>query len=185
PLAFDASLEPRATAQAIVDAAVPDLAEVCVIDILLPVGSIGTTAVAAVDPAIAERLEETRRVAPIDGDGAHPVAEVLRRERAMVVRDLEPNEVRSRVADNDEHRKLMVEAGYSSAAIVPMLARGRMRGVLSFLHGRGDRRYDPTDLSVLTDLAGRAALALDNAYLYSERDSIAQILQAGLRPDAP
>jgi PAS domain S-box-containing protein len=183
--AFDASLEPRQTARAIVEAAVPELADICGIDMLLPDGSIGDATVGARDPAIGERLEAIRTRAPIDPTSRHPVAEVIRTRRPVVVRHLDTPEVRSRVALNDEHAELIVAAGYTSAAVVPMFARGRLLGALSFLHGHSDRRYDEADLTLLADIAGRAALALDNAYLYRERDAIARTLQAGLRPEAP
>jgi PAS domain S-box-containing protein len=183
--AFDASLDPAQTARAIVEAAVPELADICVIDILLPNASIGQATVGARDQAIGERLEEIRKRTPIDPAGRHPVAEVIRTRRPAVVRHLDTPEVRSRVALSEEHSKLIAAAGYTSAAVVPMFARGRLLGTLSFLHGHSDRRYDEGDLNLLADIAGRAALALDNAYLYRERDAIARTLQAGLRPEAP
>ncbi len=46
-------------------------------------------------------------------------------------------------------------------------------------------RYDADDLLLLGELADRAAMALDNARLYEERDQIAQNLQRGLRPPEP
>jgi serine phosphatase RsbU (regulator of sigma subunit) len=48
-----------------------------------------------------------------------------------------------------------------------------------------NRRYDSGDIALMDDLAGRAAMALDNARLYAERDHIAQVLQRGLVPDHP
>jgi serine phosphatase RsbU (regulator of sigma subunit) len=66
-----------------------------------------------------------------------------------------------------------------------MIARGRLIGALSFLHVANDRRFDESDLTLLEDLAARAAMSLDNARLYSERDRIAKVLQRGLRPDDP
>jgi serine phosphatase RsbU (regulator of sigma subunit) len=50
------------------------------------------------------------------------------------------------------------------------------------LQVRSDRRYDPTDLDLLQDLAGRAAMALDNARLYAERTHVARTLQESLLP---
>ena len=79
----------------------------------------------------------------------------------------------------------MHDAGYNSAAVVPLVARGRTLGALSFLHAHGDMRYDPGDLEFLSELGERAALALDNARLYRERDRIAKNLQRGLRPPRP
>jgi serine phosphatase RsbU (regulator of sigma subunit) len=89
------------------------------------------------------------------------------------------------VAQSDDHRRLMEDAGYNSAAVVGLVARGRVLGALSFLHVAADLRYDSGDLDFLNELGDRAAIALDNARLYEERDQIAADLQRGLRPPEP
>jgi signal transduction histidine kinase len=51
--------------------------------------------------------------------------------------------------------------------IVPLNARGRTLGAISLAFTRGSgRRYGPNHLALAEELAGRAALALDNAQLY-------------------
>jgi PAS domain S-box-containing protein len=179
---LDASLDPVQTARTIVDTAVPELAELCVIDFVRPDGWLGDSVVAAADPAAGARLEEIRKRAPLDPEGEHPVAQVLRAHRPMIWRDLRSPASIGLVAQNEEHRQLMTEAGYNSAAVVELVARGRTIGALSFLHFRSDLRYDTSDLELLSELADRAALALDNARLYRERDRVAANLQRGLRP---
>ena len=52
-----------------------------------------------------------------------------------------------------------------SAALAP---RGRTLGVITFAMAESGRRYSPTDLPLVEDLARRAALAVDNARLYRE-----------------
>ena len=163
----------------------PQLAELCVIDLIRPDGSIGDTTAAAVDPTIARTLEELRARQPLRPDSEHPVAEAVRRGLPVVERDLTPEDVRARVAQSGEHGDLIVAAVYNSAAVLPMYARGRLIGALTFLHLRSDRRYDSSDVSLLSQLASRAGLAIDNARLYRERDRIARTLQAGLRPERP
>ncbi len=182
---FDSSLDPNETARNIVHAAIPDLAEVCVIDFLRPDGRIGESVVAASRPRVAATLEEIRRSTPLDPAGDHPVATVLREGRAMIWPDLRAPEVVDQVVQSEEHRQLMEEAGYSSATVVPLVARGRTLGTLSFLHATSDLRYDETEIEFLAELGSRAAMALDNARLFRERDSIARDLQRGMRPPRP
>ena len=56
-----------------------------------------------------------------------------------------------------------------SAVVVPLLARGRILGVLVLAYGSvSGRRHGPADLTLADDLAGRAAVALDNARLYRD-----------------
>lgn len=182
---LDISLGFEETARTIVSTAVPDLAAICVFDRVMADGRLGESIAAGIDPESARRLEEVRRQAPLDPAGSHPVAQVLRAGEPMVWRDLRAPEVAAEVAQNEEHRRLMEDAGYNSAAVVGLVARGRILGALSFLHSHADLRYDPGDLEFLGELGDRAAIALDNARLYAERSQIAADLQRGLRPPEP
>jgi PAS domain S-box-containing protein len=182
---LDTSLDPVETARTIVSTAVPELAELCLIDFRRPDGWLGDSVVAGANPEMAARLERIRREKPLDPGGEHPVAQVLRLNQPMVWRDLKAPEVIDKVSQSSAHLQLMNDAGYNSAAVVPLVARGRTLGVLSFLHAHGDMRYDQGDLEFLAELGERAALALDNARLYRERDRIAKNLQRGLRPPRP
>jgi hypothetical protein len=137
---LDSSLDPQQTLRKIVRTAVPELAELCVIDLIDTEGSITETVAAAVDSAAAAELER-EAVA-----GQYP-------------RD----------------------AGDRSTATFPMVARGRMLGTISFIHTGS---YQASQLAVLEDLTGRAALAFDNARLYAERDHVAHTLRRSLMPAA-
>jgi PAS domain S-box-containing protein len=182
---LDASLDPIETARNIVAKAVPDLAEVCIVDFIREDGLVGDSVAASAIPEAAERLERIRHESPLDPDGEHPVAQVLRSGEPTVWRDLKHPEVADTVAQTDEHRALIDETGYESAAVVALTARGRKIGALSFLHAKASVRYEDADLEFLGELGDRAAMALDNARLYQERDAIARNLQRGLRPPRP
>lgn len=183
--ALDASLDPVETMRTIASTAVPELCELCVIDLLEEDGSFGAAVAAATDPALAQELEGVRRRSPLAADGRHPVAQVMRARKPMVWRDLTDPGVISEVSQSDEHRELVERAGYHSAVVAPLTARGRTLGALSLLHLASNRRYDAADLALVENLATRAAMALDNAHLYADRDHIAAVLQRGLVPDRP
>jgi PAS domain S-box-containing protein len=182
---LDASLDFGRTARTIVQTAVPELAEVCVLDFIRRDGWVGDSVVGAANPDVAATLEEIRKRTPLDPRCNHPVAQVLRANRPMVWRDLTAPSVLEDVVQNEEHRRLIEETHYQSAAVAPLVARGTTLGAISFLHASTDLRFDEEDLRLLGDLADRAAMALDNARLYEERDRIAQNLQRGLRPPEP
>ncbi|HEY2154520.1 MAG TPA: response regulator, partial [Isosphaeraceae bacterium] len=55
-----------------------------------------------------------------------------------------------------------------SALAIPLEAGGRMLGALLVATGSSGRRLGPADFSLAEDIAGRAAIALDNARLYRE-----------------
>ena len=62
---------------------------------------------------------------------------------------------------------LDVGHGLTHAAIFPLAARGRTLGVL-LLGGSGARSFGPAEDALASELAGRVAIALDNARLYSK-----------------
>jgi serine phosphatase RsbU (regulator of sigma subunit) len=70
----------------------------------------------------------------------------------------------------------------NSVMIVPLIARGRTLGAMTFVWAESGRTYDDDDLLLAEDVAARAALALDNARLYRERDTVAKTLQKSLLP---
>jgi serine phosphatase RsbU (regulator of sigma subunit) len=90
-----------------------------------------------------------------------------------------------------EQRPVLVPAGELPSSLaddrsgdvlaVPLVARRRLLGLLLVGRNTGTS-YAADDVGLLTDLARRAALAVDNARLYEERTSIAQALQASLLP---
>jgi PAS domain S-box-containing protein len=182
--AFDTSLDPVQTMRTIARTAIPKLAELCVIDLIREDGVIGDSVVAAVDERTERRLEELRTRQPLNMNGLHPVARALRSRTTVVIDDLSDPEALDEVAQSDEHRQLMLQAGYQSAVVMTLTARGRLLGTLSFLHMRGDaHRYDPVHLPLMQELASRAAMALDNANMYAERARVARTLQRSLLPE--
>lgn len=60
-------------------------------------------------------------------------------------------------------------SGFSTrtALCVPLLMRGRVSGVIEVLNKEEGEAYTEHDLALLTALAGQAAVALDNAQLYT------------------
>ncbi|MEP0919403.1 ATP-binding protein [Leptolyngbya sp. DQ-M1] len=71
-------------------------------------------------------------------------------------------------ARDAEHLQILRALGLKSVMIVPLIVRGRTLGVISFISAESGHSYSLADLSLAEELARRAALALDNAYLYLE-----------------
>ncbi len=77
------------------------------------------------------------------------------------------------------------ELAPESCADLPLVARGRSVGVLSLCNGAGRAPMSDDEITVAKEVAVRAALALDNARLYSEQRTLAEGLQRSLLTDPP
>jgi PAS domain S-box-containing protein len=175
---LEAPPEPEAMLEQIVRLPVPDVADVCIVD-LVEDGELGATWVHAVDERNAELLRESRARYPLDAGGPHPVAIVARTAQPHIQAEIGRERLRAFAVD-EEHVEQMLSAGYGTSLAVPMIARGRTIGVLSFLRFGTSSPYDETDADLAGELAGRAALALDNARLFADLRRAERQLEAVL-----
>jgi PAS domain S-box-containing protein len=174
------SLDPSTTMGQVAELTVPQLADLCVIDLLdQDDGSICDVAVAAAEPGLAESLERLRVEHPLDPAGEHPVARVIRSGQPMLLERMSKALLAS-FAQSSKHARFMISHGYRSAIVAPLLARGRTLGALSALRLGESPPYTAGDLGLACELASRAALAIDNARLYSDLRRTEQRLQAVL-----
>src|SRR3989440_734687 len=82
---LDRSLNPDETLRQIASLAVPERAAMCVIDLAEEDGGVRGVAVEARDEELAEGMRDMRSRFPLDPDGPHPVARVLREERSTLI----------------------------------------------------------------------------------------------------
>jgi sigma-B regulation protein RsbU (phosphoserine phosphatase) len=78
---------------------------------------------------------------------------------------------------------VLADRAQGDVLALPLVARRRLLGGLVVARRAGGR-YSAEDVSLLLDLARRAALAVDNARLYEDRTEIARALQESLLPPA-
>jgi PAS domain S-box-containing protein len=161
------SLDYQATLTSLARLAVPRLADWCTIDILEEDGSINQLAVTHKDPGKDAWERELMRRYPPDPDAPQGVPRVLRSGEPEFYPEV-TDEALVDAARDAEHLRIMREVGFTSVMILPLVARGRTFGALTLVTAESGRRYEASDLAVAEDLARRAALAVDNARLYSE-----------------
>ena len=77
-----------------------------------------------------------------------------------------------RMAHSPEDLKFLRSLGIRSSIVVPIRARDRNLGTLSLLTAWSGRRYAADDLRFVQILASRIGLALDNAGLFSDLESV-------------
>jgi len=174
------------TLDAIAGILVPELGDFCTIDVIEGDG-LRRAAVRASGPE-AESIEAGLAArAPTLQERMASAASVVRQEPRFFERVAEAD-LRD-VAEDDEDLAFLRRLGVRSAVTVELRARGRPTGMLSVGVSHSGRRFRPDDSHFASILAGRVALALDNAGLFSdlerserERAEIAETLQRGLLP---
>lgn len=174
------SLELTQILERLASAAVPFLADWCVVDMLERDGSARRMLVHHRDRAKAGVCDALKRYGP-RRDRRIPITQVLESGRPVLLEEIS-EEVLEGVAQSGEHRALIEDLGMDSAIIVPLEARGRCLGTLMLVSSSSDRRFGPSDLLVSQDLAQRAGLALDNSRLFQEYRALARKLQESLLP---
>ena len=174
------------TLDAIAAILVPALGDYCMIDVIEE-GRIRRAAVRVDGPdaeAIEKGLAERK---PALQEQIADAASVARQEPRLFERvteaDLRP------VAESEEDLRFLLAMKIRSFVTLELRARGRPTGILSVGVSHSGRRYRQDDADFFAILAGRVALALDNAGLFSnlerserERAEIAATLQRGLLP---
>jgi serine phosphatase RsbU (regulator of sigma subunit)/PAS domain-containing protein len=171
------SLDLQTTMSQVADLTVPRLADLCAIDLLAEDGSVRELAVAAADEDVARAMEELRAEFPVDPDGEHPIARVIRSGKPVLLPEVREG-VLCPIGQESEHARFLLEHGCHSAAVAPLVARGRTLGALGVLRLGEGPAYNHEDMGIVIELARRAALAIDNARLFSELRGIEQRLEA-------
>lgn len=149
-----APLHYRDTLTALTRLVVPALADLCLIDVVDDVGTAHRLAVASVNPA-----KETELAEALTPPTVVPSASA----QARVIATHQPE--RSDVAPTDDVTEATRRAGIRSMMVVPLVARQRMLGALTFAVTESNRSYTDEDLAFAEEIGRRAAMHLDNARL--------------------
>lgn len=155
------SLGHEQTLRNVAKLAVPRLADACIVHAFFN-GHFQGVAVEHIDPERGSTIERQRNEHPVDPESTHPVAQVIRSQRATVwsVANKSPA---SEHLHTDELNDIF-SARPSGGIIMPLLARGQLLGVIALY--REKQSYDSDDLFLAEELGRRAALAIDNARLH-------------------
>jgi serine phosphatase RsbU (regulator of sigma subunit)/ketosteroid isomerase-like protein len=174
------------TLDAIAAILVPEFGDFCTIDVI-EADRVRRAAVRATGPdaeAIEKGLAERK---PALQERFADAASTARQEPKFFERVAEAD-LRD-VAADEQDLEFLLGIGVRSFVTVELRARARATGVLSVGVSHSGRRFRRDDAHFAGVLAGRVALALDNAGLFSdlerserERAEIAETLQRGLLP---
>lgn len=174
-----ASLEYEATLASIARLAVPTIADWCIVDLLDDQGAIRQVGIAHSDPSKESLVRELRLRYPPTPNPQHVILRVLRSGQAELTPEVTEADLRDRARD-EAHFNLLRSLGIHSHMVVPLIARGRTLGAISFIGGPS-RRYSAADLALAEELAARAAVAIDNAHLLAAERQARDETEAALR----
>lgn len=88
------------------------------------------------------------------------------------------------VARTDENLRRLRALGMVSVMTVPITARGRILGAITFVASAEGRPFTGADLSLAEELAERCGLAIDNARLHRAAQDLVQSERARLSAEA-
>ncbi len=177
--ALAASLDWEQTLTQVAKLAVPALADWCIVDVLEEDAvTIKQVAVAAADPKKEDLLREMRMLYPPTIDSPQPASRTLRSGEPVLFGDFDDAALLATTRD-ERHLKLIAQLDPCSAVAVPLVARARTIGALTLAWSESGRRYTEAEVVLATELARRAAVAVDNAILFArEREARAKAEEA-------
>jgi signal transduction histidine kinase len=157
----------QATLDRIARLAVPHFADWCAMDMLDAGGELQRVAVAHVDDEKVRLAHELHQRYPPDPAAPGGTWNVVRTAQPELVPVITDEMLASTIAD-PEHLRAIRSLGLHSYMGVPVVAAGRVLGVISFITSESHRVFTQRDLTRATDLAARAAVAIRNAELMEE-----------------
>ncbi len=157
----------KSTLQSIATLSVPHFADWCAVDMLEADGTVQRLAVAHADPAKLAIAEELYRRYPPRPDAEHGAMRVLRSGEAELVTEI-PDAMLVGIAQDETHLSMLRQLSLSSFMCVPLRVKDNVLGAVTFAGAESGRRYNDSDLAMATDLAHRAAIAIQNALLYQQ-----------------
>ena len=160
------SLDYQITLTHVTYLAVPHIADWCTVDMRIEEG-IQQLALAHVDPEKVQWARELNRVNPPDPQAPTGVPNVLRTGQPEFYPVIDDAFLVA-AAHNEEELALLRLIGFRSVMVVPLLIAGKAIGAITFVSAESGRYYTQADLSMAEELASRAALAIQNAWLYRE-----------------
>lgn len=176
------SLDYEQTLRNVAQLAVPHVVDWCAVDLIDRDGDRVSVAVAHADPARLELAEKLRAYEPERLDPDRGLGLALRTGEPILYPEID-DEMLVRGAVDEHHLALLRSVGFRSAAVVPIRIGRRSLGAMTLVTADSGRVLDGEDVELAEQIAARAAVAMENSRIYSERSEIAHTLQQSLLPD--
>jgi PAS domain S-box-containing protein len=168
---FSESLDPEETLRSLVELAVPRLGDYALVYAVQEGGTLRQVACRHADSgkeALLRTLGEIYQASP--EDPASFIWRTVSTGRSELMTEIEPG-TDTAITSNPVLLDIYRQLSPRSFLTVPMAARGETLGALFVATAESRRPLGPADLELAEELAARAALAIDNARLYSRAEA--------------
>ncbi|HEU4566820.1 MAG TPA: SpoIIE family protein phosphatase [Marmoricola sp.] len=177
------SLDYEVTLTNVARMAIPEFADWSGVD-LLEDGIIHRLAVEHFDPEKVQFALDIERRYPSDRDTGEGAWAAIASGESVLIAEIS-DEMLVAAARDEEHLRLARELQLRSGLIVPLIARDRVLGAISWVMAESGRTYTEDDVKFAEELARRAAIAIDNSQLHSQTRMAADQLQHAVLPTLP
>jgi signal transduction histidine kinase len=159
------SVDRSSTLIALSRLALPLLGAWCIVDVLIEGDRVHRLGIYHPDPAmqkLARKLQKSWGPEPGDQFGAPAM---MRDPRTILIsKNIEAT--LSAGAHSPENLRMLGQLGIGSLLTVPLVARKKLLGAITFVGSQRGVPYNPDDVRLAEDVATRGALALDSAQVY-------------------
>jgi serine phosphatase RsbU (regulator of sigma subunit) len=176
------SLDYEQTLRNVAEVAVPALADWCVVDLIDEHGRRETVATAHRDPAKQRMASRLRELQSDELEVDRALTRVMRTGKSELHSDITDEQL-AQVAGSEEELGLLRSLQMRSVVLVPMRVPQRILGVMTLVTSESLRTLTTEDLELAEQLGRRAAVAVENARLYTTLSEVASTLQRDLLPD--
>ena len=177
---LNSSLDYHNTLTSIAQLIVPKLADWFAIDLVNAEGQFELVEVYHKDPAQVQWAKTLREKYPIDPKASTGAPRVVRSGQSELYSEI-TGEMLIASIQNEEELTFVRQMDVSSMMLVPLIASGRIIGVISFVSTELGRKFHEHDLALTEEIGRRAGVAIENARLYRDakqaRDQLNIILQ--------
>jgi hypothetical protein len=133
-------------------ACVPDLGDMCIVDLVREDGTVDRVDAMHVDPSRAESMRAM--CGPFTPRSDHPLTRVIASGRPLLERIVDDRGL-ARLARSPAHLVLLRRFGPRSSMRLPIVLAGRTVAVLTFNLTEPSRRFSPSDVALGQQLVAR------------------------------
>ncbi|MGK2960914.1 MAG: sensor histidine kinase [Gemmatimonadaceae bacterium] len=178
------SLDYEETLSKVAKLALPELGAWCMVDLIASETEIRRLAVHHPNPSLQALAAELQELYPPSRGDLFGAPRILNTQQPELIPEV-AEDMLAAAAHDKRHVEILRTLGFCTYMVVPLKARERVFGAITFVGADVQQRYTPKDLLFAEDLAGRAAVAMDNARLYQEarqarEEAVAAVARAAI-----